>query len=103
MPDLNTCPASTAGASASSSTGAPASSTGTSGSVEGPACVHDNIPNKLQVYNKIKKMKNWEDCRDACNADTQCNSFKHKKRACYLMEVVWVPKSDWISGEKFCV
>ena len=78
MPDLNTCPAFTAGASASSSTGPPASSTGTSGSVERPACVEDNIPQKLQVYNKIKKMKNWEDCRDACNADTRCGYFKYK-------------------------
>ena len=50
----------------------------TTGTMQGPACVEDNIPRRLKTYNKIRKMKNWEDCRDACNADPQCNSFKHK-------------------------
>ena len=62
---------------ASSSTPVPpANSTSTTGT--GPACVEEEIPQKLRVYEKIKKVETWEECRDACNADTQCAYFRWK-------------------------
>ena len=54
----------------------PANTTSTTGN--GPACVEEEIPQKLRVYEKIKKVETWEECRDACNADTSCAFFRWK-------------------------
>ena len=62
---------------ASSSTPEPAANT-TSTTGNEPACVEEEIPQKLRVYEKIKKVEAWEECRDACNADTQCAYFRWK-------------------------
>ena len=44
----------------------------------GPACVEEEIPQKVKFYEKIRSVETWEDCRDACNADTRCDYFKWK-------------------------
>jgi len=114
MPDLNTCPAFTGTAggnntspSTPSSPSTPPTTPTTPGT--GPACVEEEIPQKVKFYEKIRSVETWEDCRDACNADTRCDYFKWKdntklqKRVCFLMEVVWVPKDNWVSGERNCI
>merc|ERR1712154_713829 len=72
-------------------------------------CQEGKFPKQLKPYKKIKRVKNWTQCRDQCNDDPRCEFFKwkdHKKwqrRICYLMEVIWQASSVWVSGEKFCV
>jgi len=72
-------------------------------------CQDGKFPKQLKPYKKIKKVKNWTQCRDQCNDDPRCEYFKWKdhkkwqKRICYLMEVIWQASSVWVSGEKFCV
>jgi len=130
MPDINTCPVYAAGwnntsgttSPSPSTTGSPVTTTGspvtTTGSpvttsttelpATGPACV-DNAYPKFQVVKRIKRMENWEGCRDACNDHADCTYFNFKdnklqrKRVCFLMDVGFAPKNGRVSGEKFCV
>ena len=30
------------------------------------------------MHKKIKKVENWEDCRDYCDAEPACEFFKYK-------------------------
>merc|ERR1711953_140050 len=75
----------------------------------GPECKEDEVPQKFQTLEKIKKVQFWEDCRDACNARADCDYFKYKdhnqlkKRICFLMKVQFSNKNNWHSGEQFCV
>ena len=61
---------------ASTSPAPPTSPTTTAGT--GPACVEDEVPQKFRVYDKIRGVETWEECRDACNADSQCEYFRWK-------------------------
>ena len=91
MSDLNTCPVYAAGwnntsgattpsssPSPTSSTGPPSPSTTSSTSNLSTACLEDEIPQKLKLYERMKSVESWEDCRDECNADTRCEFFKWK-------------------------
>ena len=87
MPDLNTCPAFTGGNNTTTGSSSPPTEPSTTSSVStgttagtGAACVEEEIPQKFRVYDKIKRVETWTDCREACNADTQCDFFKWKVR-----------------------
>ena len=49
--------------------------------VEGlvPECVEKKVPANFKVYKQNRGgMEFWEECRDACNADSQCQYFRWK-------------------------
>jgi len=109
LPDFETCPPppsqTTPSPSPSPTPSTPptsASSTPSSTTTEpSPECHRNKIP-KLKVYSKIKKIKNWTECRDRCNENTECEYFKWKRNLCYLMAVKWHGGNYWVSGEKYC-
>jgi hypothetical protein len=106
MPDLNTCPANgvtttTAGPTTSTTSTVPSTTTAEA------MCEEDQLP-YMVVYRSFKRSKNWSDCRDACNDDSECQYFKWKnvrkwqKRTCYLMKISYRAKKNWVSGARFC-
>ena len=54
-------------------TRAPEAATGTR-----PACVEEEVPQKIRFYDRNRGVETWEECRDACNADSQCEYFRWK-------------------------
>merc|ERR1712130_516311 len=62
----------------------------------------------LRVIGKLKKVKTVEDCSKKCNQNPDCDYYKwknHKKasrRQCHLMQIQYIPKSNWWSGPRYC-
>ena len=87
---------------------------------------YENKQPVLVTYRNIKRSKKWSDCKKECDQDGDCQYFrwkvmkeisclvlsldnfslqnnrKWKKRVCYLMQVQFKPKNNYISGERFC-
>merc|ERR1712045_570390 len=69
-----------------------------------PDCENGKYPKQLKPYKKIKKVKKWNQCRDMCNDDPDCEYFKWKdhkkwqKRQCFLMKIIWQASNTWVSG-----
>ena len=38
----------------------------------------DKAPRKLTMLEKIKRVATWEECRDMCRDNTQCEYFQDK-------------------------
>merc|ERR1719219_931159 len=121
MPDLNTCPPYSGGATLPPTTSSTTPSTTpttpsttptttptttpkpTTTTEPAPECENGKYPKKLQVYKKMKKVKKWTTCRNSCNSDPNCEYFKWKnhkkwqKRQCFLMKLVWQSSNGWVS------
>ena len=41
----------------------------------------DMQPYKLDRMDKVKRVASWQECRDMCRDNTQCEYFKYKVRA----------------------
>ena len=38
----------------------------------------DKAPRKLTLLEKVKRVGSWEECRDMCHDNTQCEYFQYK-------------------------
>ena len=47
-------------------------------------CENGKYPKKLQVYKKMKKVKEWTTCRISCNVDQKCDFFRWKVEIFYV-------------------
>ena len=45
----------------------------------------DKAPRKLTLLEKIKRVGSWEECRDLCHDNTQCEYFQYKVGSSYKM------------------
>ena len=73
---------------------------------------------------KVRKVVSWEDCRDLCQQEGDCQYFRWKvnhlfsnlfqinsledntktwRRLCYLIKMQQVKSGRWVSGKKLCV
>ena len=43
----------------------------------------DKAPRKLTLLHKEKRVGSWEECRDMCHDNTQCEYFQYKVGSSY--------------------
>ena len=43
----------------------------------------DKAPRKLTLLHKEKRVATWEECRDMCHDNTQCEYFQYKVGSSY--------------------
>ena len=43
----------------------------------------DKAPRKLTLLEKVKRVATWEECRDLCHDNTQCEYFQYKVGSSY--------------------
>ena len=102
MPDLNTCPppstsvTTTLGDTTSITTRRTTTTTTTtittSTTTTGPICKGGTVPKKFKVFKKIRSIKTWQECRQSCNGNKQCEYFKWKVNIINIIECIFCTK-----------
>ena len=102
MPDLNTCPppstsvTTTLGDTTSITTRRTTTTTTTtittSTTTTGPICKGGTVPKKFKVFKKIRSIKTWQECRQSCNGNKQCEYFKWKVNINNVIECIFCTK-----------
>jgi len=93
------------GSSPSTTTTTTAPSTTSAPSLGG--CNEGQMPTFLTIKKK-RNVATWTECRDMCDANSECEYFQWKdnksakKRQCFLRKVGFKNKNGFVSGEKFC-